>query len=153
MYGNGNGIDRYKRTQVTTSDPLRLVMMCYEGAISNLEIARVKFASKEYEAKAKAIQKVQDILSLLMQSLDFEKGGAIANNLNSLYTYMARRITEGDLQKDVQAFDEVTAMLKELESGWEKIGSAPRQDHAPVFDPVRNSAEGETKRAKIAGAY
>lgn len=153
MYGSGNGIDMYKRTHVTTADPVRLVVMCYEGAISNLKIAREKLVSGEYEPKAKAIQKVHDILSVLMQSLDFEKGGAIADNLNSLYTYMARRITEGDLQKDLQAFDEVTAMLEELESGWKEIGSAPRQDHLPAPDPAGDSAQGETERVKIAGAY
>jgi flagellar protein FliS len=153
MYKSGNGIDMYKRTQVTTADPVQLVVMCYEGAISNLKIAREKLASREYEAKAKAIQKVQDILSLLMQSLDFEKGGSIASNLNSLYTYMSRRVTEGDLKKDVQAFEEVTVMLKELESGWEKIGSASRQDRVPAFDSFRDGEEGEGKTSRIAGAY
>ncbi|MBN2397370.1 MAG: flagellar export chaperone FliS [Deltaproteobacteria bacterium] len=142
MYGSGSGIDMYKRANVTTADPLRLVLMCYEGAIRNLRIAREKDASKDYEAKAKALQKVQDALSLLTQSLDFEKGGAIAGRLNSLYVYMARRIVEGDLQRDVTAFDEVTSMLEELESGWKEIDSARR-------DPSCHREE----RANIAGAY
>ena len=148
-----NGINAYKQTNITTADPLKLVLMCYEKAISNLKTAREKYAAEEYEPKAKALQTVQDILSLLMQSLDFEKGGEIADNLNSLYAYMQRRITEGDLQKDLQAFDEVAGMLEELESGWEEISSAPRRDPAAESDPLWNVEKGKAEKATIAGAY
>lgn len=150
---HSNGINAYRQTDVTTADPLKLVLMCYEKAIGNLRIAREKHTAKEYEPKARALQKVQDILSLLMQSLDFEKGGAIADNLNSLYAYMLRRITEGDLQKDLQAFDEVIAMLEELESGWEEISSAPRRDRAADANPLWDVEEGKMEKATIAGAY
>ncbi len=149
MYGSGSGINMYKKTQVNTADPIGLIVMCYEEAIKNMRIARENLLSREYEAKGKAIQKVQDILSVLMQSLDFERGGLIARNLNSLYTYMANRITEGDLQKDVEIFDEVMAMLEELGSGWKEISNAPRGEHLTGSLSARDMEAG----AKIAGAY
>lgn len=145
-----NGINAYRQTDVTTADPLKLVLMCYGKAISNLKTAKEKYAAGEYEPKAKALQKVHDIISLLMQSLDFEKGGAIAENLKSLYTYMMRRLTEGDLQQDLQAFDEVIEMLEELESGWEEISSAPRRDRAADAGSPWDVEEGKTT---VAGAY
>ncbi|MBW1739572.1 MAG: flagellar protein FliS [Deltaproteobacteria bacterium] len=49
MYGNG--FDAYRRTDVVTADPKKLVIMCYEGAISNLKIAKEKYLSSEYEAQ------------------------------------------------------------------------------------------------------
>jgi len=116
-----NGIDAYRQTNVTTADPKRLVLMCYEGAISNLKIAREKYASNEYEAKAKAIQKAQDILILLLQSLNFEKGDKIAVSLEALYNYMLRRLVDGDIKKDARIIDEVIYLLEELESAWEEI--------------------------------
>jgi flagellar protein FliS len=142
------GIGMYKKANVTTADPLKLVLMCYEGAISNTKIAREKLISNEHEAKAKAIQKVQDILSTLIQSLDFEKGGSIAVNLNSLYVYMIRRITEGDLKKDAGAFDEVTAMLEELESGWRGISMPSNEDRR-----VTEQNGGDERAGMAAGAY
>lgn len=129
---NGNGIDAYRQTNVTTADPGRLVLMCYEGAISSLKTAREKYISREYEAKAGAVKKVQDVLALLIQSLDFEKGGEVAGNLEALYNYMLRRITEGDVKGDMKAFDEVILMLGELESAWKEIfhaSEAPRFIH------------------------
>jgi len=116
-----NGIQSYQKTNVTTADPGRLVLMCYEGAISNLKIAREKYASNEYETKTKAIQKVQEILTLLMQSLNFEKGGNIARSLDALYSYMLRRILEADIKKDIKIIDEIIYFLEELESAWEEI--------------------------------
>lgn len=118
---NGNGIDAYRQTNVTTADPGRLVLMCYDGAISSLKTARKKYISGEHEAKAGALQKAQSIISELMLALNFEKGGEVAGNLNSLYNYMLRRITEGDVKGDMKAFDEVILMLGELESAWKEI--------------------------------
>ncbi len=118
---NGNGIDAYRQTNVTTADPGRLVLMCYDGAISSLKTAREKYISGEHEAKAEAVKKAQSIISELMLALDFEKGGEVARNLNSLYNYMLRRITEGDVKGDMKAFDEVIIMLGELESAWKEI--------------------------------
>jgi len=109
---NGNGINAYKQTNVTTADPGRLVLMCYEGAIGSLKTAREKYISGEYEAKAGAVQKVVSIISVLMQALDFEKGGEVARNLEALYNYMVRRITEGDVKGDMKAFDEVIIIVR-----------------------------------------
>jgi flagellar protein FliS len=141
-----NGIDAYRQTNVTTADPKRLVLMCYEGAIINLKIAREKYASDEYEAKAKAVQKAQDILTLLLQSLDFEKGEKIAVSLEALYNYMLRRVVEGDIKKDTKNIDEVIYLLEELESAWKEIFRT--SENAGFI-----SDTGQEKQARAAGDY
>jgi len=60
MYNNG--VQYYRRTNVVTADPKRLVLMCYEGAIDNLKIGRQKIIEKDYEAKGRALTKAQDII-------------------------------------------------------------------------------------------
>jgi flagellar protein FliS len=126
MYGNG--ISAYQQTDVLTANPKKLVIMCYEGAISNLKIAKERHLSGEYEAKAKALQKAQDIMVELTVGLDFEKGGQIAKNLDALYRYILRRITEGDLKRDVTSIDEVAGMLEELKGAWEEIFYGRKED-------------------------
>ncbi|OEU45539.1 MAG: flagellar export chaperone FliS [Desulfobacterales bacterium S7086C20] len=120
---NGSRVNAYQRTNVMTADPKRLVLMCYEGAISNLKFAKEKFESGEYEAKARAIQKFQDIVNELLCSLDFEKGGQIATNLSAIYDYMMRRILRADVDGELSAFDEVLGMLEELKEAWEEISN------------------------------
>ena len=119
MYNNG--IQMYRKTNVVTADPKRLVLMCYEGAIDCLKIGKQKLAEKDYEEKGKNMAKARDIIAELKASLNFEQGGTIAANLDSLYNYMLKRITEADLENDTQAFEDVIGMLGELKSAWEEI--------------------------------
>jgi len=119
MYSNG--IQDYRRTSVVTADPKRLVLMCYEGVMDNLKLVKQKLIEKDYEAKGRALTKAQDIINELLCSLDFEKGGSIAQNLDSLYNYMLRRIIHADVNKDVSALDEVIGMLNELKTAWEEV--------------------------------
>jgi len=126
--GNGNGIGAYQQVGAITADPKRLVLMCYEEAIRNLKIARAKYASRDYEEKARALIKAQDFIYALNSSLDFEKGGEIASNLHALYNYMMHRLTEADLQRDLKAIDHIVWMLVELKAAWEDILNGHRKD-------------------------
>jgi flagellar protein FliS len=62
------------------------------------------------------------IITGLRMSLDKEKGGEIAENLDDLYDYMNRRIMEGAQENDVSKLTEVTSLLLEIKSGWDAIG-------------------------------
>ena len=129
-----NGIQSYRKTNITTSDPMRLVVMCYEGAIDNLKLAKEKIKEKDYEKKAKAIIKAQDIIDELLCSLDIEKGSTIASNLSSLYKYMLKRIIYGDINRDMDAIDEVIGMLNELLSAWREVALKPESQVQPSRD-------------------
>jgi flagellar protein FliS len=130
MYSNG--IQSYRKTSVVTSDPVKLVIMCYEGAIDNLKLAKQKIIDKDYEAKAKAIIKALDIIDELLCSIDFEKGGTIAKNLEALYKYMWSRIMYADLNKETDSIDEVIGMLAELLSAWKEVASKPDSKIQPA---------------------
>jgi flagellar protein FliS len=121
MYSNG--VQSYRKTNVMTADPKKLVVLCYEAAIDNLKIGRNKIIERDYEGKCKALTRAQDIIGELLSSLNFEKGGSIANGLDSLYNYMLRRIIHADLKNDVPAIDEVVQSLTELKAAWEEIFS------------------------------
>jgi len=129
MYGKGIGA--YKRTGVMTADPKKLVLMCYEEAIRNLKIARAKYVSCEYEEKARALIKAQDFICALNSSLDLEKGGEIAANLQALYNYIMHRVTESDLKRDLKSIDHIIGILAELKSAWEEILNGHHKDTNP----------------------
>ena len=118
---NSNGILSYRKANVITADPKRLVLMCYEGAMDSLKLGKQKIIEKDYEEKGRALAKAQNIINELLCALDFENGGTIAENLNSLYKYILRRIIHADVNKDTEAIDEITGMLNELKSAWEEV--------------------------------
>lgn len=123
MYNNS--IKSYRKTNVISSDPMSLVIMCYEGAIDCLKLAKQKIIQGDYEGKGKAIIKTREIIDELLYSLNFEKGGTISKNLESLYSYMLNRIMDGELKKDTGAIDEVIELLNELLSAWKQVASKP----------------------------
>ena len=142
MYSNG--IQSYRRTNVVTADPKRLVLMCYEGAVDSLKLGRQKIIEKDYEEKGKALTKFQDIINELLCSLDFEKGGPIARNLDSLYNYMLRRIIHAGLKNDIGAIDEVIGMLGELKSAWEEIFYKQAIEIQPEATGFEGEREGQS---------
>ncbi len=128
-----SGIRAYQETGITTADPKKIVLMCYELAIGQLKKAKTHFELKEYEAKAKSLQTAMNVIHELRQALDFNLGGDVAKNLDALYHYMTNRLIDGDLKKDAKAFDEVADMLEELLSAWKEIFTpAPVSTVAPA---------------------
>jgi len=69
----------------------------------------------------KALVKAQDIITELMVSLDFDKGGEIAQNLFSLYTWFNRELLEANLAKDVERIKAVRTMMNELRGAWQEV--------------------------------
>ena len=136
-----NAVKSYQQTNFLTANPAKLILMCYEGAIGSLKLAREKYVDKEYEAKGKALQKTLDIIDELNASLDMQRGGKVAVNLRSLYTYMTQALVEADLKKDFAVFDDVIRMLTELESAWQEISSGCSATAHPVPQEILTAAE------------
>jgi len=128
-------IGRYQRTNVATSGKLALVILCYESVIQNLHASKRYIEDGEYEKKAKALQKALDILNELQSCLSFEKGGIIAKNLDAIYTFLTRRLLEGDVRKDLTAYDESIRILGELKQGWDGIVSKNADQQTTTTPP------------------
>ncbi|ROR34922.1 flagellar export chaperone FliS [Inmirania thermothiophila] len=111
---------------VTDADPHRLVQMLLEGALEKVCTARGHMVRGEVAAKGAQIGWAISILEGLRASLDRERGGEIAANLNDLYDYMERRLLEANLHNDPAILDEVANLLREIKGAWDAIPEAVR---------------------------
>lgn len=118
---HGNRMEVYQQTSVTTAEPGRLILMCYEEVIRNLKLAREKYISRNYEEKAQALNRALNIIDELNYALDFKNGAEIALNLHKIYNFISRSLIEADLKKDINTIDAVISMLIDLKSSWEHI--------------------------------
>jgi flagellar protein FliS len=118
-------MNAYKEIQIKTANQIRLIVMLYDGAIRHINLAMDAFVEghRRYDAINNHIIAAQDILSELMASLDFEKGGVLAKNLFSLYSFMTRRLLEGNLKKDAAPLAEVKKLLGDLREAWDEIST------------------------------
>ena len=97
--------------------------MLYDEAIKQLDSAIVLLESdtKELDRVNNAILKAQDVITELMVSLDFEKGGEIAPKLFGLYRFFNDQLMEANIQKDASPLQTVRRFLDDLRDAWVQI--------------------------------
>lgn len=108
-------------TAVSTANPVQLVVLLYEGAISAIASAKGEMERRNIAQKAQFINKAIDIIEGLRNALEFSQGGDIAISLNDLYLYMVQRLSTANLKNDPAILDEVTSLLRELLGAWEVL--------------------------------
>ncbi len=123
MYGGVNGYERYLETAVETASPARLIVMLYDGAIRFVNEAAHAMRQRDYETQNTKLLRAQKILAELISSLDFDKGGEIAENLFRLYTYMYNQLVEANINDSVETLEHVTRLLSELREAWDTIAT------------------------------
>ena len=123
MYGGVNGHDRYLETAVETASPARLIVMLYDGAIRFINEATYAMQQRDYETQNAKLQRAQKILAELISSLDFDKGGEIAENLFRLYTYMYNQLVEANINDSRDRLEHVVHLLSELREAWDTIAT------------------------------
>lgn len=106
-------------TAVSTANPVQLVVLLYEGAISAIASAKGEMERRNIAQKAQLVNKAIDIIEGLRSALEFNQGGDIAVSLNDLYLYMVQRLSTANLKNDPVILDEVIALLRELLGAWE----------------------------------
>lgn len=120
----------YFKTNVSTTDQGHLLIMLYDGALKFLQQAREKILAKDYAAKGILISKVIDIINELSGSLNIEKGGSLATNLNNLYFLCTARLLQANLKLDLNALDSVVKIIEGLRSAYAEILNRPEAKSA-----------------------
>jgi len=107
--------------QVSEADPHRLIQMLLEGGLQRLAQAKGALEHGNIPLKGELIGKAMGIIGGLRESVDREKGGEIAANLDNLYAFMQQRLSQANLQNDPAMLDEVASLLREIKQGWDGI--------------------------------
>jgi flagellar secretion chaperone FliS len=127
-----HAMNQYKQVgtgvSAAAADPHQLIAMLYDGALEKIAIAKGAMARKDVAKKGQKIGRAILIIDGLRASLDKEKGGEIAANLDALYDYMQRCLFKANVENDVYLLDEVSVLIRDVKSAWEAI--APEKDMA-----------------------
>lgn len=110
---------QYRKVTAETASPGDLLLQLYQAAIRNLGQAGEAVDHPDVARAHAHIMRAQDILSALQATLDFERGGDIAPQLDRLYTYMRKQLMTANIHKDRPPLDEVAGLLRQLLASWE----------------------------------
>ena len=118
-----NPLSAYRETQIKTANQGKLIVMLYDGAIKNINLAleSLNDGHDKFDLISSRIVRAQDIITELMVSLNFDEGGDIAQNLFNLYLFMNRRLLESNMNKKNEPLTEVRQLLTELRAAWVEI--------------------------------
>jgi len=108
-----------------TNDPHLIIMTMLDALVKSMQIFVDNIDLKNggnAEMKSKHFSRAISIIYALQSSLDFEKGGDIANNLFQLYEYGRVKLIE-DLSKGVaNSTPQAIEVIASIRDAWEEMG-------------------------------
>ena len=130
---NANPLAAYRETRVKTASPGQLVVMLYDEALKQCDIA-IELSGQGPKPRPDRIERInialgkaQDVVTELMASLDFDAGGEIARNLFALYVWFGRELLEANITKDTPRIKAVRGMLAELRGAWAQVARGSQE--------------------------
>lgn len=120
-------VSKYMTQQVMTASPAKLVFMLYERAIGSLHEAVSAIESGDVQARWRANNRAIEIVSHLWATLNTDQGGEIAANLERMFPFILRQLTQVDVKNDPAPAEEVITLLEPLRDAWREIAQSSAQ--------------------------
>ncbi len=103
------------------ASPHQIIAMLMQGFLTNVNQAKASIRVQDIHAKNQYIHKARDIIYGLLEALNLEEGGDLAENLRMLYEYITNRLSEANLHNSIEMLDEVADLIREIKTGWDAI--------------------------------
>lgn len=113
-----NPYARYKNGAVFTATPEELTLMLYDGALKFCNQAMIAIEKKDYMKANKLIQRAKDIIREFQITL--KRQYEIAEQLDMMYDYIRRVLTQANLKKDIEKLKEATDLIRQMRDTWKE---------------------------------
>jgi flagellar protein FliS len=119
------GASQYFETQVRSSSPLELVVLLYDAAIRAGQQAREAMVKRDIATRSVSISKMMAIVGELQNTLDMERGGDVARELDRIYDWSTSRLVDATQKQNPEPIDEVVKVMEMLRDAWQTIARQP----------------------------
>ena len=133
----------YRQHAVQGASPVSLVVMLYDGAIVALQRARRAMEACDIERKCAHVNRALAIICQLEGSLDFEKGGEVAQTLKKFYVHARCRVLQANIQNSREMLASLVEQFSALREAWVQV-EHPRSSPPPAIrtgGPPRGSSQ------------
>ena len=120
--------NQYQNIQVTTSNPEKILIMLYDGAINFTRIAIDKLAKGDLAGKGLYIGKAHAILAELMETLNHEVGGDISRQLQRLYTYLIDELIAANIKNAPGHLENAVRILTTMRETWVQAAEIAKKE-------------------------
>ena len=119
MYTKPKALASYGKMANAETNPLKQIVLLYDGAIKFLNLTAVDIENNDLIAKAEHSNRALDIINYLQQILDFEKGGTVAESLDHLYRSITVLILRASVELDPALMRRAAELLVPVRDAWE----------------------------------
>ena len=125
----------YRETAVRSASPTGLVIMLYEAAIEDLRRIGAAIAANDIQRRTDETRHLLQVLNQLQGSLDMERGGDVAANLDRYYNLVRSQLLQADLQNSAQPINKLLNQFLSLHQAWMEVERTPAQPSAQTSSP------------------
>lgn len=143
-------MNRYFEETILNADPIDLIRLLYQKAISCVEDARVHLREKRIGQRVVAINRAYGVLAELIASLRGEAAPDISRQLRSIYLYVQQRLLDANLQETEKPLTEVLGLLATLDEGWAGAAAALSAGAHSKIQPLTPAADGRAEEERFA---
>lgn len=104
--------------EILSASPERLVVLLFDHLVVHLQRVRIALDNNDVNLRTVSLGKARGIVSELLATLDFEKGGRIAKELGSLYTFLLGEMAEIGLHRDARKVERLMQIAETLRAGF-----------------------------------
>jgi flagellar protein FliS len=112
---------RYQQNQISSASPLQLVVLLYEGTITQVSSAVRAIQVGDIQQRTNHINQACAMIAELRGTLDLQRGGEVGLSLSRLYSYITLRLCEANATNSTAKLEEVQKLLSPLWSAWQQI--------------------------------
>ncbi len=108
----------YRELEILSASPERLVVILFEQLVVQLERARLGAERNDVQLQVTGVTKANLIVGELLATLDFEKGGEIAERLADLYQFLLVELLDAGKTRDATRLRRLGGIAAELRDGF-----------------------------------
>lgn len=108
--------NKYLENAIQTASPTQLLIMLFDGAIRFSKMGIEAIRKQNFMDANMYINKVQDIVTELIITLD--RSQPVADGLLRLYDYFLHRLVQANTKKEIEPLEELIVHFGELKETW-----------------------------------
>lgn len=111
----------YVQNQAQIESNERAIVALYEGALRFCGTALRAMDQKNFEASTHSISRAIAIFTELLNILDFERGGQVAQYLNGLYLHQIKALTNANATGNKKPVRDAMNVVSGLLEAWKEV--------------------------------
>lgn len=139
MNANPKALQSYGKIANGEKDPIRQIVMLYDGAIKFLNLTADDIEHKDIISKAEHSTRALDIISYLQSILDFDRGGDVARALDRLYASTIVLVIRASAELDPDLMRRAAKLLQPVRDSWETNANQNQTTTKPLSPRVAPS--------------